>query len=48
MHEVAVIRQFLYDIDWEVDVMVKTSLPIPVRMTREQEVRAKERLSIKR
>ena len=46
MHEVAVVRQWLYDIDYDYDRSVEQ--PMPIRMTAAQEQKAKDRLSLKK
>lgn len=46
--EVAVIRQWLYDIDFDTEKLVANALPLPLRMTATQEQNAKDRLSIKK
>ena len=46
-HDVACVRQWLYDIDFDTDALdADGSLPIEVTMTQEQEAKAKERLSL--
>ena len=46
MHEVAVVRQWLYDIDYDYDRSVEQ--PLPIRMTATQEQKAKDRLSLRK
>ena len=46
MHEVAVVRQWLYDIDYDYDRSVEQ--PLPIRMTATQEQKAKDRLNLRK
>jgi hypothetical protein len=48
MQECAVIRQWLYDIEFDTERLVANALPLPIRMTADQEQKAKDRLSIKK